>query len=285
MASVRPTRALPARAARASCRLTWYIRALEGGARSSWRLPFNDVQRLIREGAFAFNDLRKAGDETAFRGHLENLEVALDKLSRADDWTRRLRDLLKRLDTPTAKSALTKLVRLGCVPDAIDWCLQEQAQPSERVWRKRRDSVQKRRLKVLAGEFERLADACESSFVEADRVHIDRLVRPDTPNWLRREAARFRDAMTRLDLRLKPTMRAESSLFETISNIKTITGKFHDELLVDILSETSARKGIRPEALRRWRSRQARMWKTRPWSQVEDSYRTLIHRLASHGRS
>lgn len=202
MASAGPTRrVLPARAARASCRLTWYIRALEGGSRSSWRLPFNEVRRLIREGAFAFNALRKASDEAAFRSHLDNLEVALDKLSRADDWTRRVRDLLKRLDTPAAKSALTTLVKLGCVPDAIEWCLQEQAQPSERVRRKRRDSVQKRRLKVLAGEFERLADACESYSLalEADRERIDRLIGPDTHVRLRDEAGRLRNAASRLD--------------------------------------------------------------------------------------
>lgn len=91
----------------------------------------------------------------------------------------------------------------------------------------------------------------------------------------------FRDASA---LRLKPTTKAEWSLFETISNIKTITGEFHDELLADILTGASTGKAITPEALRRWRSRQARRWKTQPWSTVEESYRTVIHRLASPGR-
>lgn len=249
-------------------------------------MPIPEVGRLIREAAFAFNALRKATDETAFRRHLEEIEIPLDKVSKADDWTRRLPDLLKRLNTPTAQKALYRLVKAGLIPDAINWCLQDQSSsPSERDLRKRMDSVQKRRTRMLAVEFERLADACDSYSVEADREHIERLISLDTSSRLRDEAAKLRNVARRLDLRLKPTTKAEWSLFETISNIKTITGEFHDDLVAEILSGAFTEQPITPEALRRWRSRQARRWKREPWSKVEDSYRTLIHKLAAAGRS
>jgi hypothetical protein len=109
-ASVRRSRQpLSVRAASASCRLIWYNRAINGGSPTSWRLPFSEVQSLIREGAAAFNALRKAFDETTFRGQLETLELVVDKLREADDWTRRL-GFFGKLDAP-AKRAVTTLVR------------------------------------------------------------------------------------------------------------------------------------------------------------------------------
>jgi len=52
--------------------------------------------------------------------------------------------------------------------------------------------------------------------------------------------------------------RGDWVLFQTMQDIKRITGHYHDELLAEFVSHVSPNT---PTALRRWRGREAALWK------------------------
>ena len=253
--------------ARAERRFTWFLRAVRDSAPegTGWRRPTRDLYTWLREASRHLREARKAIDDFSRGGHIEALEGILDKLTKAHDWTRRFPSLVKKLKATKTLWAFERLVRLGCVPDALAYCIQEQERaPSESELQRRRDTLQRRELKALAREFERLADRCDDYFSRTDRAQIDSIVDLYAAIWLRNEAARFQAEAARLiPGKRRHTTRAEAVLLQTMIEIRTVTGKYHEAFLAEILRHTPTHKKTTDESLRKWRAREIRIWRER----------------------
>ena len=245
--------------ARAERRFTWFLRALEDSAPdgTGWRRPKSDLYTWLREAAGHVQQERSAS--------IEALEGILDKLTKAHDWTRRFPSLVEKLEATHTLWAFERLVKLGCVPDALVFCIQEQERtPSESELLRKGDRVQRRELKALAREFRRLADRCDDYFSRTDEAQIDSVVDIFSAIWLRKEAARFQAEEARLiPGKRRSGTKAEAVLLQTMTEIRTITGKYREGLLVEILCHTPPHKKATDESLRKWRSREIRMWRER----------------------
>ena len=178
---------------------------------------------------------------------------------------RRFPSLVKRLQATKTLWAFERLVKLGCLPDALAECIQEQERtPSESELRKKRDRLQQSELSAIAREFERLADRCDNYFSVADLEHLDSVVDISSAIWLRNEAARFQAEAARRDPRKRrSSTRAEAVLLQTMIETKAITGKYCEDLLVEILKHAPRHQGTTPESLKRWRARELLFWKDR----------------------
>ena len=132
----------------------WFIRALDDSAPdgTGWRRPMRDLYAWLREAARHLRGARKASDDSSPSEHIEALEGVLDKLTKAHDWTRRFPSLVKKLEATKTLWAFERLVKLGCVPDALAFCIQQQEQtPSESELGRKGDRLQRRELKSTSG--------------------------------------------------------------------------------------------------------------------------------------
>jgi len=256
MAIREPRRSPRTRFARAERRWHSYQRAIGLSASAlggNWRLRADELYELLRVGAKAINSHRRG---TSAQAGPQELEHVVKKIAGADDWRRRLSVSLRGLPTE-AVQAVGKLVKLGCVPDALLWCISAYSKGSSaRDAQKNRDVVHRTLLRKLAGEFDRAADACWTYLRKTDELHLDRVMELEAPYRFRAEAGRFRTRVEELDARRKRGWTsADSALFVTMRETKTITGKFQDELLADILRGTPGAAAITGEVLRKWRTR------------------------------
>jgi hypothetical protein len=131
----------------------------------AWRLPESEIQQLFAEGGRALRVLGQTPvPEKAAHRAIECLERILDRLTAADDWTKRLKSCLGELRNDRARRAFGALVRRGCVPDDLAYCIQCQTdrREAEAVKGARREAlIYRPRLRDLARFFERVAKECE----------------------------------------------------------------------------------------------------------------------------
>src|SRR5262249_18289094 len=119
------------RAQRENRRFRAYCDAIDrvGITKMGWRSQ-TDARALLQKGRQALKTIRRlplSPDETTRPEIVEavqRLEEAVNGLTRGDDWTRRLAPFLETR-TPRARTAFDRLVRLGCVPDALTLCLEQ----------------------------------------------------------------------------------------------------------------------------------------------------------------
>ena len=213
------------------------------------------------------NGSRHARGDESLCLHVDGLEGVVKSLVRADDWTRRLSGLVgDELQAARCLWAFERLVKHGCVPDALANCISAQQQrfseseltESELV--KSDDSLNRRGLTKLSQEFDQLAENCDNYFARVDEAHAESFVHLYTATWLRNEAARFRAAAAFRDPRERhTTTRAEAVLLQTMTEVKIVTGKYRDELLAEILRHIPLHTKTTGEGLRKARQR-AQAW-------------------------
>ena len=245
---------------RATVRFSWYCEATGASTPAltpGWRRPPKQVLELIRAGARAANRLRRVAKERGdAREPLAELEDVLTRLARADDWTRRLKEPLKKLPDKDAHRALEKLVKLGCVPDALIAHL-------SRLW-ELAPALAKQKTEIAAYHraLLRTAKALEATSDPLDQVlrsaHNPHIQAPFEWTFSRElslmgERCRARHFARALDWR-NPSF-VDSRLFALMKQIKAMTGSYQDSAVFDLLHETIQAKGSGPDALRKWRIR------------------------------
>lgn len=182
----------------------WYRRALEDfppeASDSVWKLPAQRMRKLRQAGIWEASP----AERTALGLDDEySLEAVIEKIARADDWPRRLSAVLKKLTDSDARRAVERLVKLGCVPDHVAWCvsalgLEATTQESRRV---RAERMKHRpMLRDLAAGFEAAADACADYLVRVERLgYVNRAIGLMEPAELRDRARNFRELAAGLD--------------------------------------------------------------------------------------
>lgn len=255
----RRTRTVTDGSARAGLRFLWYRRAIgdsKSGLGPTWRLSTDELFDLIRAGARAINgSSRPAPLHGPARG--ETLEEVVEALARADDWTRRLSGFLNDLNDTESKAAVRRLVRLGCVPDELAWCVAEHKGPSEADAKRHDDIAHRTLLRTLAAEFDKAAAACGTYLSKTDELrYVGRVIGLKEWRNLYEDARRFRERAASLDTRRRVKWtRADSALYITMRDMRTITGQFQDSLLAALLRSVPHLRGTTSESLRKWRAR------------------------------
>jgi hypothetical protein len=221
-----------------------------------WRLPWKEMIGLVREGADAVNRLRRGNSD---RNAILTLERVVQELREADSWKKRLAGPLGQIRTDKARRALDRLVALGCVPDAFVDYLVSRADSEDRD-RKVRGVLEshRRRLRSLMADLNRLADSLDS--VPGNEIHAPGAFLLDLRlgGQVRKEARRMADYLEAADPRIRRrATREESLLVWLMSDVKRITGSYHDEELAALISEVVPQS---PTALRRWRTRELKRW-------------------------
>lgn len=206
-----------------------------------WRRPEGQIRALLRAGGEALRALGRGGPETARREQTERLEGVLDQIADADDWSRRLHTFYQALRTDRARFALTRLVRLGCVPHDLVRCVGSftNIREATAVAGKRQETARYLpQLQRLAASFAQLADDCDA--YNALEEHFGGTTFPLDRNvaaFLRDEAASMAEFIGDADPRRHAmfTM-ANAHLMDMMRDIKTITGSYQDALVAEFLN-------------------------------------------------
>jgi len=261
-----------ARARRALRRFTFYCNAVDQieiqkgrGATPqgmAWRLPDDQIREIFGTGGEALRAFNQKRLSRVPHDQIERLERILVRLAAADDWMSRLKKV-SELDS-SAKTAFERLVRPGCVPDPLVYCIEQQERSISRAARKDTKHLGRRRkLKELLKAFERLANQCDEYMKLSPSETVEHYdLSSVIPRWLWKQAQTFRDFLDDCDPR-RQTKRPKSdfALFQTMQDIKTMTGSFQDDLLAAVLSGTPDVAPTTAEALRRWRAREVTQWR------------------------
>ena len=247
-----------------------------------WKLPNDKIRALFQAGGQVLRAFgRKAPSEVPHE-QIEHLERLVERLATADDWSRRLQTFLQRLRNERARVALTKLVRLGCVPHDLVRSVQSYAdQRAVGVVEKARDETQTYlpRLWELVKLLEQVANACERYTALRENYGGSKFYLDRNIAWfLRDEATAMQEFIRDSDPRRHGRRtKADVQLFLIMREIKTITGGFQDRLVADFLNGVPGIRTRNAEMLKRWRARQDVRWNewkpsryvTRPVSRIE----------------
>ena len=245
---------------RANLRFLWYRRAIgisKLRVARTWRRSPEDLFELIRAGSRAINGSNRPAP-IHHRPPEETVEDVVKALAKADDWTRRLSDFLDGLGTADARTAVTRLVRLGCVPDQLAWCVEELRRPSALEIKRQQDSDHRTAVRALAKQFETLAKACDAYILDSYRWSyvINHAIGPRPSQDLRQQSDRIREFADAIETRPRRQFDpSHATLLIVTGEIRRITGTFQDDLLAPIVQTAPRFSNMTPEALRKWRAR------------------------------
>jgi hypothetical protein len=245
---------------RANLRFLWYRRAIgisKLHVARTWRRSPEDLFELIRAGARAINGSSRPAP-IRHRPPEETVEGVVKALARADDWTRRLSAFLHELGTADARTAVTRLVRLGCVPDQLVWCVEELRRPSALAIKRQQDSDHRTAVRALAKQFETLAKACDDYILDSYRWSyvINQAIGPRQSQDLRQQSDRIRAFADAIEIRPRRQFDpSHTALLIVSGEIRRITGTFREDLLAPIVQTVPRFSDMTPEALRKWRAR------------------------------
>jgi hypothetical protein len=225
----------------------------------AWRLPDSEIRQLFAEGGRALRVLGQTPvPEKAAHEAIERLERILDRLTAADDWPKRLKCCLGQLRNDRARRAFDALVRRGCVPDTLAYCIRCQTDRGEQevveeAWREA--LIYRPRLRDLARSFERVAKECED-YAGLWEKHLGTKFTLDLnlSAFLREETATIREFLRDWKRRRGRT-RVESVLWLAMQEISLTTGSFQDRLVADLLNGATT-VTTTADNLKRWRARE-----------------------------
>jgi len=231
----------------------------------TWKQGTSAARALLQRGGASLKAMGRVGQDRAddVESEIAELEDVVVQVAVMDDWSLRLGRYLSSLPD-RAQRAFRRLVKRGCVPDDLVYCLECQTDPNESqaVQRSRKErSAYLPRLNKLANSFEKLANECDRYI--ALRVSYAGTTFPldsNIPPVLRREAAAFAEFIRDSDPRRRGRRtRADAILLQTMEEIKAITGGFQDRLLADLLGDVRGAEET-ADNLKRWRGREVHRW-------------------------
>ena len=206
-----------------------------------WKRPETEIRGLMQAGGQALRVLGQTQPKSIRQEHTARLEAVLDRIAAADDWTERLHTFYDTLGNDLARVALTKLVKLGCVPHDLVRCVgnfTDQGEATAVAGQRRERQAYRPGLQRLAASFKRLAADCDrynrlEEHYGGTMFRLDRNVAA----FLRDEAASMAEFIRDADPR-RHTMftRANAHLLDMMRDIKTITGAFQDRIVIDFLN-------------------------------------------------
>jgi len=106
-----------------------YYRAIneEPYVDGTWLVSRSELLDLYRAGAAVVNSARSA-KTGKLETQVAHLESVVDRIAGADVWWKRLGSRMVMLRSARAKDARKRLVKRGCVPDELFYCLEAQEQ-------------------------------------------------------------------------------------------------------------------------------------------------------------
>ena len=206
-----------------------------------WKRPKDEIRALMQSGGEALRVLGRGEPANVRQAQIERLEGVLDQIAAADDWIRRLHLFYQALRTERARSALTKLVRLGCVPHDLVRCVRtftDDREATALAGKRQETRAYLPRLQRLTESFAQLADDCDGYNKLEERYggttfRLDR----NMAAFLRDEAASMGGVLRDADPRRhRMFTMANAHLMDMMRDIKTITGQFQDALVADFLN-------------------------------------------------